>query len=104
MVRLLPYHLLCSPPKARSPSLPRCAKRWASPTGDRVYFIRNPQTGCYEVTRKTGSVKDLFGFLKHEGPAVTIDQMNDDIAQYLGEDDERIKREWHERQDEGGGH
>ena len=73
-------------------------------TGDRVYFIRNPETGRFKVTRRTGSVKDLFGFLKHEGPPVTIEQMNDDMAQYLGEDDERIKREWHERQDEGGGH
>ena len=68
-------------------------------TGDRVYFIRNPQTGRFEVTRKTGSLLDLAGFLKHEGPSVSIEQMNDDLGRHLGQDEERIKREWNEWQE-----
>ena len=49
-------------------------------TGDRVYFIRNPETGRFEVTRKTGSLLDLYGILKHEGPPLTIEKMNEAIA------------------------
>ena len=49
-------------------------------TGDRIYFIRNPETGRFEVTRKTGSVMDLAGMLKYDGPAVTIEERNEAIA------------------------
>jgi antitoxin PrlF len=49
-------------------------------TGDRVYFILNKETGRFEVTRKTGSLLDLAGYFKHEGPPVTIEEMNEAIA------------------------
>jgi AbrB family looped-hinge helix DNA binding protein len=65
-------------------------------TGDRLEFTRNPETGGYEVTRTAGSIMDLKSSLKYDGPPVTVEQMNRDIAQYLADDDERIKRDYRE--------
>jgi antitoxin PrlF len=65
-------------------------------TGDRLEFTRNPATGGYVVTRKTGSIMDLKSNVKYDGPPVTVEQMNRDIGQYLADDDERIKREYRE--------
>jgi AbrB family looped-hinge helix DNA binding protein len=64
--------------------------------GDRLEFRRNASTGTYEMTRKTCSIMDLKGLSKYDGPPVTVEQMNRDIAQYLADDDERIKREYRE--------
>ncbi len=64
--------------------------------GDRLEFRRNASTGTYEMTRKTGSIMDLKGLSNYDGPPVTVEQMNRDIAQYLADDDERIKREYRE--------
>jgi AbrB family looped-hinge helix DNA binding protein len=50
-------------------------------TGDRLEFTRNPDTGGYVMTRKTGSIMDLVGILKYDGPPVTIEQMKEEIAQ-----------------------
>ena len=65
-------------------------------SGDRLHFIKNPETGAYQMTRKTGSIMDLKGICKYDGPLVTIEQMNRDIAQFHADDDERIKREYRE--------
>ena len=65
-------------------------------TGDKLELTRDAEMGGYNLKRKTGSIMDLFGFLKYDGPPATIEQMNQAIADHLGEDDERIKREWRE--------
>ncbi len=64
--------------------------------GDKLEFNRDTETGDYTLRRKTGSIMDLFGFLKHDGPPATIEQWDQAIADHLGEEDERIKREWRE--------
>jgi AbrB family looped-hinge helix DNA binding protein len=63
-------------------------------TGDRVHFVRNPETGRYEMTKKTGSIMDLMGMVKYSGPPVTVDEMGEAVAAHVAEDDERIKREY----------
>ncbi len=65
-------------------------------SGDRLHFNKNPKTGSYEMTRKTGSIMDLFGILKYDGPPVTIEQMNEGIAEFHAQEDERIMREYRE--------
>ncbi len=66
-------------------------------TGDKVEFHRNTETGTYALRRKTGSINDLRGVFRYTGPAATIEDMNQAIADHLGEEDERIKREGSER-------
>lgn len=63
-------------------------------TGDRIEFSRNPETGKFELSRKTGSIMDMRGMLKHDGPPATIEEWDQAVGDYLGEEDERIKREW----------
>ncbi len=65
-------------------------------TGDRIEFDRDPKTGQYSLRRKTGSINELRGMFKYKGPAATIEEMNQAIADHLGEEDERIKCEWRE--------
>ena len=66
-------------------------------TGDKVEFHRDRETGTYALRRKTGSINELRGMFKYAGPAATIEEMNQAIVDHLGEEDERIKREWRER-------
>ena len=66
-------------------------------TGDRIYLLRNEKTGEYTLKPKTGSVRDLFGILKYDGPPIGIEEMNQGIADHLAEDNERIQRQWRER-------
>ncbi len=66
-------------------------------SGDKLEFSRNAETGEYALKRKTGNINDLRGMFKYTGPSATIEEMNQAIADHLGEDDERIKREWRER-------
>ncbi len=65
-------------------------------TGDRLEFTRNPDTGGYQVTRKTGSIMDLKSSVKYDGPPATVEQMNRDIGKYLADEDARIMREYRE--------
>lgn len=48
--------------------------------GDRVRFIEG-ENGEYIFRAKTGSIMDLKGFLKWTGKPVTIEEMNETIAQ-----------------------
>ena len=48
-------------------------------TGERMDFAKNPATGHYEVLPRTGSFKSLFGLLKSDKPAPTVEEMNETI-------------------------
>lgn len=62
---------------------------------DRIEFIKSD--GVWLFTRKkTGSVMDLKGIVKYTGRPFTIEEMNESVAQFLGEDDARIKRKYAE--------
>lgn len=63
--------------------------------GDTVEFIE--EGGRTWVKPRTLRALDLAGVLHRPGmKAVSIEEMDDAIAEMLGEDDERIKREWNE--------
>jgi antitoxin PrlF len=47
--------------------------------GTRVSFIRDA-SGDYLIRAKTGSIRDLRGMLKWDGPPVSVEDMNDGIA------------------------
>jgi AbrB family looped-hinge helix DNA binding protein len=49
-------------------------------TGDRVSFIKG-QHGEYILKAKTGSIQDVKGMWKWTGKPVTIEEMNETIAQ-----------------------
>lgn len=48
-------------------------------SGTKLDFVRvGPRD--YRLRRKNGSVEELFGVLKYDGPPMTIDEVNDAIA------------------------
>jgi AbrB family looped-hinge helix DNA binding protein len=49
-------------------------------TGDRVSFIKG-ENGEYTLKPKTGSIMELRGIVKWTGKPVTIEEMNETIAQ-----------------------
>jgi bifunctional DNA-binding transcriptional regulator/antitoxin component of YhaV-PrlF toxin-antitoxin module len=60
--------------------------------GTRLDFIPNGD-GSYRVVRKAGSIMDMFGMLKHDGPPVSIKEMDETIAAALAERHDQISRE-----------
>jgi antitoxin PrlF len=48
--------------------------------GDRIEFTKNAKTGRYELNCKTRPICELFGMLKYDGPPVSIEEMNETIA------------------------
>ncbi len=66
-------------------------------SGDKLELNRNAETGDYALKRKTGLIQELRGMFKYTGPPISIEEMNQGIADHLAEEDERIKREWSER-------
>jgi AbrB family looped-hinge helix DNA binding protein len=48
--------------------------------GDRISFIKG-ENGEYILKAKTGSIMNLRGIIKWTGPPVTIEEMNETIAQ-----------------------
>lgn len=53
--------------------------------GSRLIFVKLPG-GQYRLVAKTGSIKDLAGMLYNpDQPTVSIEQMNDDIADAAAE-------------------
>ena len=48
--------------------------------GDRIEFTKNAKTGRYELSPRTGTISDLFGILKYDGPPISIEEMNETIA------------------------
>jgi antitoxin PrlF len=61
--------------------------------GTQIAFLKN-EHGDYVIKPKTGSIMNLKGMFKWNGPPVTIEEMHDGIAAHLGEEDARIKREY----------
>ncbi|SOZ64362.1 Transcriptional regulator, AbrB family [Cupriavidus taiwanensis] len=53
-------------------------------TGDRIEFVLNEQTGCYEVVPATRSVTALKGIIRKPAKPVSIDDMNAAIAEQGG--------------------
>ena len=47
--------------------------------GDRVVFIEG-ENGEFILKPKTGSIMDMYGIGKWDGPPVTIEEMNETIA------------------------
>jgi antitoxin PrlF len=52
--------------------------------GSKVEFVRTGR-GVYELVIKTGSIRDLKGMLPPPDVPVTIEQMNDAVAQGAAE-------------------
>jgi len=50
-------------------------------TGDRIEFVRNEQSGRYELLPATRSVTALKGIIRKPARAVTIEEMNSAIAE-----------------------
>jgi len=55
-------------------------KKLGLKAGDRVRFIEG-ENGEFIFKPKTGSIMDLKGFVKWTGKPVTIEEMNETIAQ-----------------------
>lgn len=49
-------------------------------TGDRIEFVRNPKTDCYEIIPITHSVQSLKGILPKRKKPLSIREMNKTIA------------------------
>ena len=47
--------------------------------GDRVVFVRRP-AGEVVVEAETVDVRSLRGMLRHDGPPVTVEEMNEAVA------------------------
>ncbi len=59
-------------------------------TGTKVDFVEraNGETAFIPLT---GSIMDLKGILKWDGPTFTIEEMDDAIAEHLAEEDRRSR-------------
>ncbi|HEX2162801.1 MAG TPA: type II toxin-antitoxin system PrlF family antitoxin [Thermoanaerobaculia bacterium] len=67
--------------------------------GDRVEFVVEAD-GSVKVQRLARSVRELYGIARRPGmEPLSVEEMDAEIAQYLADDDERIRRQWHEDQD-----
>jgi len=60
--------------------------------GAKLEFIPD-DANTYRIVCRKRSVMDLAGFLKYDGPAIFVEEMDEAIAQILKEDDERICKE-----------
>jgi antitoxin PrlF len=59
-------------------------------TGTRVEFVERPD-GLVEFIPLTASIMDLKGILKWDGPAFTIEEMDEAIGEHLAEEDRRSR-------------
>ena len=62
-------------------------------------FSMTIENGTVVARPRNRSIMELAGILGKapNGKSLTIDEMDDAIGEMLGEDDDRIKREWNER-------
>jgi antitoxin PrlF len=56
--------------------------------GSRVEFVELPN-GTYELIPATRSIKELKGIVKHSGPPISIEEMDDAIGEAVAE---RVRR------------
>lgn len=59
-------------------------------TGTRVEFAERGD-GVVEFIPLTGSIMDLQGIVHWDGPAYTLEQMDDAIGEHLAEEDRRSR-------------
>lgn len=64
--------------------------------GDRVQYVIDG--GTVRIIAKNRRIADLAGLLGNPpaGAGATVEDMNEAVGKFLAEDDERIRREWHE--------
>jgi len=61
-------------------------------TGTKVHFVETA-SGRFDFVPATGSILDLYGVLKDDAaPPMTLDQMDQAIADQLAEEDARTRR------------
>ncbi len=60
--------------------------------GTRVEFAERAD-GTVEFIPLTASIMDLAGIVPWDGPPVSIEEMDDAIGDYLGEEDRRIREQ-----------
>lgn len=56
--------------------------------GSKIDFIEN-KAGETVIRPKTGSIRDLYGFIKYDGPPVSIEEMDEAVKKAASE---RFKR------------
>jgi len=59
-------------------------------TGTRVEFAERAD-GIVEFIPLTASIMDLAGIIPWDGPPVSIEEMDDAIAEYMSEEDRRSR-------------
>jgi len=59
--------------------------------GDKVDFVIEVD-GSVLVRPLAGSVRELFGFLRRPGPAVSVRQMDEALVDQLSQENARIKK------------
>lgn len=70
-------------------------------TGDRIEFVKSEE-GKFFIQPKKGSIMNLRGMFKGTGKPVSIEEMDEDIARHLAEDDARIVKEYARHSERGG--
>ena len=61
-------------------------------TGDRIEFVKSEE-GKFFIQPKKGSIMNLRGMFKWTGKPVTVEEMNEAIAEHILEDWERFERQ-----------
>ncbi|HEX5238030.1 MAG TPA: AbrB/MazE/SpoVT family DNA-binding domain-containing protein [Sphingomicrobium sp.] len=56
--------------------------------GSKIAFVEN-QAGETVIRPKTGSIRDLYGCIKYDGPSISIEEMNEAIGEAIAEDFKR---------------
>jgi antitoxin PrlF len=61
-------------------------------TGTKVHFVETAD-GSFDFVPATGSILDLYGVLEDDAePPMTLDQMDQAIADHVAEEDARTRR------------
>ena len=57
-------------------------------TGSKVDFVEN-KAGELVLKPRTGDIRKLYGIVKYDGPPISIEEMNDAIAEAVAKDFKR---------------
>lgn len=66
-------------------------KRLRLKVGSKIDFVEN-EAGETVIRAKTGDIRELYGFIKYDGPPVSIEEMNEAIGDAIVESFERSVR------------